>query len=236
MEDYALGEMCLMQFLRAELDDPEAEPCGRCAVCTEPRFADPGPPELVREAVAFVRGRPVRFEPRKRWIGARRGNVKNDERPEEGRALSYANDPGWGRRVIAQREEGAFDDELVDASRALIADWPTGATWVTAVPSLRDPERVVSFAERLARALDLPFRPVVVKRREAPPQSEMENSAQQADNVDGVFAIEPGASLSQDPVILVDDLRASGWTLTEVSAVLRRAGAGPVYPFVLAVS
>jgi ATP-dependent DNA helicase RecQ len=37
-------------------------------------------------------------------------------------------------------------------------------------------------------------------------------------------------------LILVDDLRASGWTLTEVSAVLRRAGAGPVYPFVLAVS
>jgi ATP-dependent DNA helicase RecQ len=236
MEDYALGETCLMQFLRAELDDPEAEPCGRCAVCTEPRFADAGPPELVREAVAFVRGRPVRFEPRKRWIGARRGNVKKDELAEEGRALSYANDPGWGRRVVAQREEGAFDDELVEAARALIADWPTGATWVTAVPSRRAPERVHDFARRLAAALELPFRPVVGTLREAPPQALMENSAQQADNVDGVFAVEPGASLPPDPVILVDDLRASGWTLTEVSAVLRRAGAGPVYPFVLAVS
>jgi len=236
MEDYARGETCLMQVLRAELDDPGAEPCGRCAVCTEPRFADPGPPELVREAVAFVRGRPVRFEPRKRWIGGRRGNVKQDERPEEGRALSYANDPGWGRRVVAQREEGAFDDELVEASRELIANWPTGAGWVTAVPSLRTPERVHDFAERLARALELPFRPVVVKRREAPPQAEMENSAQQADNVDGVFAIEPGASVGDEPVILVDDIRASGWTVTEVSAVLRRAGSGPVYPFVLAVS
>ena len=236
MEDYARGETCLMQFLRAELDDPEAGPCGRCAVCTEAKFADPGPAELVREAVAFVRGRPVRFEPRKRWIGARKGNVKNEERPEEGRALSYANDPGWGRRVVAQREEGAFDDELVEAARALIADWPTGATWVTAVPSRRAPKRVHDFAGRLAAALELPFRPVVGTLREAPPQALMENSAQQADNVDGVFAVEPGASLPPDPVILVDDLRASGWTLTEVSAVLRRAGAGPVYPFVLAVS
>jgi len=236
MEDYALGEVCLMQFLRAELDDPGAEPCGRCAVCTRPLFADPGPPELVREAVAFVRGRPVTFEPRKRWIGARRGNVKQDERPEEGRALAYAGDPGWGRRIVAERDDGAFDDELVEAARALISRWRTGATWMTAVPSLRAPHRVGDFGERLAHALDLPFRPVVVKRREAPPQSQMENSAQQADNVDGVFAVEPGASLSSDPVILVDDLRASGWTLTEVSAVLRRAGAGPVYPFVLAVS
>jgi ATP-dependent DNA helicase RecQ len=236
MEDYARGDICLMQFLRAELDDPGAEPCGRCAVCTEPKFGDSGLPELVREAVAFVRGRPVRFEPRKRWIGARRGNVAADDRPEEGRALSYANDPGWGRRVVAQREAGAFDDELVEASRELIAGWPTGATWVTAVPSLRQPELVRDFAERLAHALELPFKPVVIKRREAPPQAEMENSAQQADNVDGVFAVEPGTSLPDDPVILVDDLRSSGWTLTEVSAVLRRAGAGPVYPFVLAVS
>ena len=236
MEDYARGEACLMRFLRAELDDPDAEPCGRCAVCTEPRFADPGPPELVREAVAFVRGRPVRFEPRKRWIGARKGNVKKDELAEEGRALSYANDPGWGRRVVAQREEGAFDDDLVEAARALIADWPTGATWLTAVPSRRAPQRVHDFAGRLADALELPFGPVVGTLREVPPQALMENSAQQADNVDGVFAVEPGASLPPDPVILVDDLRASGWTLTEVTAVLRRAGAGPVYPFVLAVS
>src|SRR5688500_4585952 len=85
MEDYAKGDACLMQFLRAALDDPLAEPCGRCAVCTQPLFADPPPPELVREAVEFVRGRPVTFEPRKRWMGARRGNVKKDHLHEPGR-------------------------------------------------------------------------------------------------------------------------------------------------------
>jgi alkylation response protein AidB-like acyl-CoA dehydrogenase len=52
----------------------------------------------------------------------------------------------------------------------------------------------------------------------------------------GLFAVEAGASVPAEPVILVDDVRSSGWTLTEVSAVLRRAGGGPVYPFVLAVS
>jgi ATP-dependent DNA helicase RecQ len=235
MEDYAKGETCLMRFLRAELDDADPEPCGRCAVCTQPLFADPGPPELVQEAVEFVRSRPVSFEPRKRWMGARRGNVKKDHLHEPGRGLSYANDPGWGRRVLAQREAGAYGEDLAAAAAELAGRWPTRAGWVTAVPSLRRPELVASLAERLAAALELPFRPVVEKRRDAPPQAEMENSAQQADNVDGAFAIAHGGELPAEPVILVDDVRDSGWTLAEVTKVLRDAGAGPVYPLVLAV-
>jgi ATP-dependent DNA helicase RecQ len=107
---------------------------------------------------------------------------------------------------------------------------------VTAVPSLRHPELVGTLAERLAAALELPFKPVVEKRRDAPPQREMENSAQQADNVDGAFAVPHGATVPGDPVLLVDDVRDSGWTLAEVTKVLRDAGAGPVYPLVLAVA
>jgi ATP-dependent DNA helicase RecQ len=225
-----------MRFLRAALDDPLAEPCGRCAVCTAPLFADPPPPELVREAVEFVRGRPVTFEPRKRWMGARRGNVKKEHLHEPGRGLSYANDPGWGRRVLAQREAGAYDDELAAGLADLASKWPTGAGWVTAVPSLRNPELVASLAERVAASLELPFRPVVDKRRDAPPQREMENSAQQADNVDGAFAVPHGVTVPGEPVLLVDDVRDSGWTLAEVTKVLRDAGAGPVYPLVLAVA
>src|SRR3712207_8775693 len=33
MRAYASTDDCLMQFLRRQLDDPEAEPCGRCANC-----------------------------------------------------------------------------------------------------------------------------------------------------------------------------------------------------------
>ncbi|MEA2444419.1 MAG: ATP-dependent helicase RecQ, partial [Thermoleophilales bacterium] len=200
MKDYAKGETCLMQFLRAALDDADPEPCGRCAVCTEPRFAEIGPAELVQEAVEFARSRPVTFEPRKRWMGARRGNVKKDHLHEPGRGLSYANDPGWGRRVLAQRDAGAYDDALATALAELAGRWPTGAGWVTAVPSLRRTELVASLAERLAAALDLPFRPLVEKRRDAPPQGEMENSAQQADNVDGAFVVPHGAQPSAEPV------------------------------------
>jgi ATP-dependent DNA helicase RecQ len=37
----------------------------------------------------------------------------------------------------------------------------------------------------------------------------------------------------QQPLLLVDDLVQSGWTLTVLAAQLREAGAGPVYPLVL---
>jgi ATP-dependent DNA helicase RecQ len=35
-------------------------------------------------------------------------------------------------------------------------------------------------------------------------------------------------------LLLVDDIVDSRWTLTEIGAVLRGAGSGPVYPFALA--
>jgi ATP-dependent DNA helicase RecQ len=36
------------------------------------------------------------------------------------------------------------------------------------------------------------------------------------------------------PVLLVDDIVDSGWTMTLAAALLRRHGSGPVYPFALA--
>ena len=96
------------------------------------------------------------------------------------------------------------------------------------------PDLVPGFAERLAAALGLPFRPIVVKTRETKPQKELENSHQQFANVWGAFAVE-GAPAGE-PVLLVDDLVDSRWTLTVVGAALLEAGSGPVSPFVLAKS
>jgi ATP-dependent DNA helicase RecQ len=93
---------------------------------------------------------------------------------------------------------------------------------------------VAGFAERLAAALGLPFRLVVVKTRETKPQIELENSHQQFKNVWGAFAVD-GAPAGE-PVLLLDDLVDSRWTLTVVGAVLLEAGSGPVSPFVLAKS
>ena len=62
----------------------------------------------------------------------------------------------------------------------------------------------------------------------------MHNSAQQSRNVAGAFDVPDG--LREGPVLLVDDTVDSRWTLTEVGAVLRRAGCPAVHPLALADS
>ena len=57
----------------------------------------------------------------------------------------------------------------------------------------------------------------------------MENSAQQLRNVDGAFEIRGRAPAG--PVLLVDDVVDSEWTMTVLGDLLRAAGSGPVYPF-----
>ncbi len=61
----------------------------------------------------------------------------------------------------------------------------------------------------------------------------MENSYQQAHNLRDAFEVEHHRVRS-DPVLLVDDMVDSRWTFAVVTAHLRRAGAGHVFPLALA--
>jgi ATP-dependent DNA helicase RecQ len=148
-----------------------------------------------------------------------------------------------GRRVVdgglvrKGREAGEFSEALVEAAAELVGKrWRPDPfpTWVTCVPSTRHPDLVPLFAERLAKALELPFLPVLLKTRETAPQAEMENSQQQLANVWGAFSVEASEVPADQSVLLVDDLQDSRWTLTVVGAALLEAGSGPVSPFVLA--
>ena len=97
----------------------------------------------------------------------------------------------------------------------------------------RHPGLVSSFAKRLATRLGIPYRDAIRKLEDHEPQNLMENSVQQARNLDGVFEIDRG-SLERKPVLLVDDLVDSGWTLTVAGALLRQAGCPTVFPVALA--
>jgi ATP-dependent DNA helicase RecQ len=54
-------------------------------------------------------------------------------------------------------------------------------------------------------------------------------------NVWDAFEVADGA-VPDGPVLLVDDLADSKWTLTIVARALRAAGSGPALPFVLATA
>lgn len=240
MELYGTDGRCLMEALRTELDDPGAEPCGRCSVCAGPRCDGEVERGLALQAIDMLRARPIVIEPRRSTPTAVSGfkKIPREEQLEEGRALCLLNDPGWGRLVRKGRwEDERFDDELVEAAAALIRNWKPDVKveWVTAVPSLRRPELVPGFAERLAEALGLPYVMALSVTKKTEEQSQLENSRQQWLNVQGAFAAER-AALLPGAALVVDDLTDSKWTITEAGGALRRAGVPAVAPFALAAS
>ena len=161
--------------------------------------------------------------------------IPKEQRLRQGLSLSRYDDGGWGHQVRdAKYAGGAFPDSLVAAAARLIQEWSPEPRpeWVTSVPSFRHPELVRNLAERLAGALGIPFHDVVRKVRDNAPQKEMENSYQQLRNVQDAFSL--SAHVPTGPVLLVDDIHDSGWTLTVIGVALLRAGSGPVYPFTMA--
>ena len=164
--------------------------------------------------------------------------IPADLRIEGGRALATWGPAGWGPAIQRGKyRHGAFSDELVAALGRLVGRWQPqpGPGWVAWVPSHRHPDLVASFAQRLAVWLDLPAVDSLCLTRAADAQKGKENSAQQFANVHGAFAVR-GGGVPAAPVLLVDDMVDSRWTMTVVGAVLREAGSGPVFPLALAVT
>ena len=240
MQAYVAHTGCLMEFLARALDDPTAEPCGRCANCKGRGLPAQVSPALVAEAIEFLKRDNVIIEPRKRWpkglFPDRKSTILEEEQNAPGRALCYYGDAGWGKLV----REGKylhrhFCDDLVRASADLILNrWQPDPPpeWVTAIPSRRHPHLVPDLAKRLADALGLPFIPALVRAKDAPEQKTMANSTMQARNVRGTLTV--STNIPSGPVLLVDDIVDSRWTLTLAGWLLRIHGSGVVYPFVLA--
>ena len=234
MRDYISTDQCRMGLLRSYLDDHETESCGICDNCTGESMDRTFDPAVVQQAVDFLRKSERIIEPRKQFPDGKR--IALDDRLEEGRALAVWGDGGWGRLVRrGKQQDGRFDEQLVVAARDLISDrWQPqpGPEWVAFVPSLRRPELVRDFAHRLAQSLGLACMDVVVKVGDAEPQKAMQNSQQQYRNV--VDAFEISGEVPSGPVLLVDDMVDSRWTLTVIGLLLREAGADSVTPFALA--
>lgn len=242
VQDYINADTCLMAFLRKALDDPDAAACGQCAVCR----GRPVLPTHIDRALAVESGRFLQhaemvikpniqvakgaFE-----IYRFSGNLPPELRAKPGRVLSKWGDAGYGQWVAKDKRAGCFRDELAQAVAEMIRDrWqPMPAPqWVACAPSLRRPDLVPNFARMLAAQLDLSFVDAIAKVRDNEAQKMQQNRFHQCRNLDGVFEVND--NIPAGPVLLVDDIIDSGWTLTVLAALLLRAGSGPVYPVALA--
>ncbi|MFI7603903.1 DEAD/DEAH box helicase [Micromonospora sp. NPDC049366] len=256
MREYATTAGCRMRYLRECLDDAGAADCGRCDRCAGPLFdAEVSGPALTA-AQTFL-GRPgVEIPPKKLWptgleaVGVPlKGRIAPAEQALPGRAVGRLSDLGWGGRlrglVGPEAADGPVPDDVAGAVVEVLKawahgddPWPRRPVAVVAAGSQRRPHLVGSLAERIATVGRLPL------LGQLPPHTGGAaaggNSAQRVRALHDAFTVPPdlAAALAglDGPVLLVDDLVDSGWTMTLLARALRQAGAPDVLPLALAVA
>ncbi|OMH29571.1 recombinase RecQ [Tersicoccus phoenicis] len=182
-----------------------------------------------------------------------KGKISEPDRAEPGRSLARLSDLGWGGRLRELFEtsvgesgaDGPRDGELPpDLGKACVRvlrewDWARRPAGVVALGSRTRPQLITSLARGLAEVGRLRYLGEMPVRDGHPASRPGGNSAFRLAGVWGGHVVTPElaaalAELDGEPVLLVDDLVDSRWTLTVAARDLRRAGAGAVLPFTLA--
>ena len=250
MVDYERTTECRMAFLQGSLDDPTAEPCGRCDTCAGTWFPTDIPDVALTTASGRLERAGVQLETRAQWPSGMdrlgvplKGRIAASEAMETGRALARLSDLGWGQRLrpLVRGEDSPTDPRLLQACVPILRDWnwPARPAAVVSVPSRRHPVLVESLARGLSEIGRLPYLGALALVDGGPTGEAGGNSAFRLAGVWGRLAVgaDLGSALSglDGPVLLVDDVADSRWTLTVAAQALRQAGAAAVLPFVLAL-
>ncbi|CCG01154.1 RecQ family ATP-dependent DNA helicase [Blastococcus saxobsidens] len=134
------------------------------------------------------------------------------------------------------------DEELLRACGRVLAawDWKERPAAVVAMPSRRRPQLVSGVAQGLAGMGRLPYLGELSLAHGGPTGQPGGNSAFRLAAVWDRIVVGPELrerlSSVPGPVLLVDDLADSRWTMTVAGRELRRAGAAGVLPFALALT
>ena len=257
MLEYTRTTSCRMEFLRRCLDDPEAAPCGRCDNCAGLLFDTEASAASLAAADAFL-GRPgAEIAPKRMWptglaaVGiSLKGKIPPGEQIEPGRAVGRLSDLGWGTRLrdlaAPEAPDAPISEELAAAVVEILKAWAHGEdSWpqrpaaVVEVASRRHPQLVHTLGEHIARVGRLPLLGVVSSSHHSDGGARA-NSAQRVRELHDTFEVPPEVAEAMPslsgPVLLVDDIVDSGWTMAMAGRALRRAGAEGVLPLALAVA
>ncbi|HEY6592810.1 MAG TPA: DEAD/DEAH box helicase [Asanoa sp.] len=256
MRQYVALASCRMEFLRRSLDDPGAAPCGRCDRCVPAWLSASVSPAALGAAQAFLGRAGVEIAPKKLWptgLDTVRGKIAPAAQAAPGRAVGRLSDLGWGGRLRAAlapaAPDGPIPADLAGAVVEVLRSWSRGDDpWaerpvaVAFIASRRRPRLVRSLAEHIAKVGRLPLIGALTATPAAPPSGggARGNSAQRVRALHGALELPAdlaaAAAALGGPVLLVDDLIDSGWTMTMAARDLRAAGAPAVLPLALALS
>ncbi|HEY3712267.1 MAG TPA: RecQ family ATP-dependent DNA helicase [Amycolatopsis sp.] len=248
MLGYIATTGCRMEYLRHQLDDPDAAPCGRCDNCTGQHW-DTSVSEEVAGATRERLDRPgVAVAPRKQWPSGMSGldvplsgRIAAGDQAEAGQVLGRLTDVGWGSRLRELLGPGAADVEVPESVFQACVKVLAGWQWaerpvaVVEVPSVTRPRLTHSLAAKLSEIGRLEF---LGSLESAGPPPRQANSAQRLADLWRRLSLPEDVAArvaaTTGPILLVDDVIDTGWTMTLATRLLRRAGAKAVLPFALA--
>jgi ATP-dependent DNA helicase RecQ len=238
MRRYAHGEGCLMAYLQQALDDPSPSRCGRCSVCTGELPAPGLTPSTERLVAArdFLRGDDIVLEPRKLWPSGvgRKGKIQG---LGLGRAVAFADDPGWAEELLAMQRTGygSVPAELLEGAVQVLRRWSqvwTRPVAVVAAPAFsveQHANRVV--AQHLATVGKLPLLDVLSWHGDAQPTDS--SSAPMVRHLEQTIRLDGPLDIAAGPILLCATTMRTGWSLTVAAALLHEATGAQVLPLVV---
>lgn len=235
LKTYKATQACYMKFVADVLDAPDVqERCGICANCLgQEVISGVVDKELVQEAALFLKEKPGKISPRKKWGDLR--NIPPEEQMQAGWVLSNHYYSQTGQMVkFGKYSDFVFSEKLVQLAAVHLREQLSGIEIdvVVPVPSLRRPHLVPDFTRQLAATLGFAYLDAVKKTHPGKEQKELQNSAQQQHNVESSIEI-ISLDVVEKTVLLVDDMVDSRWSLVVIAAALLRSGATAVYPYAL---
>ncbi len=252
---------CRMEYITSVLDDESATACGRCDNCAGRWFPEDIAASAADAAGQTLRRAGVVIEPRLQWpsgmdrLGvAVKGKIRPDENAAGGRALARLTDLGWGGALrdlfAAGAPDRSVDPGMLTACVQVLREWSGaegGPAWsgagrpaaVISIPSRSKPLLVDSLARGIAGIGRMPYLGQLQIAHGGPAGSRGGNSAYRLAGVWDRLVVGPELAqgltgIDGQPVLLVDDLIDSRWTMTVSARALRQAGVGAVLPLALA--
>jgi ATP-dependent DNA helicase RecQ len=248
MLEYQQIPGCRMEFLRRTLDDPEAAPCGRCDNCTGTRRSDKVSADRITSARTSLDKPGVTIVARRMWptglegIGIPlKGKISASAQPEDGKTVGRLTDIAWGNQLRQlfrdQGPEVVASADLVKASIRVLAEWQWKArpVGIVFIESASRPELSRDLAHQLSTIGRLPMLGSV---------HSFGGTVSNVNSAQRLAAVYRNLSLSHEtikavqaapgPILLIDDLIDSGWTMTVATHLLRQHCDVPILPFALA--
>jgi ATP-dependent DNA helicase RecQ len=184
----------------------------------------------------YLRGDDIVLEPRKLWPSGvgRKGKIQG---LGEGRAVAFADDPGWAEELLALQRTGygTVPDELLDGAVQVLRRW--SKVWARPVAVVAAPAFSVeqhanrTLAQHLATVGKLPFLDVLSWHGEAQPTDS--SSAPMVRHLEQVVHLDGALDVPAGPILLCATTMRTGWSLTVAAALLHEATGAQVLPLVV---